>query len=710
MGKTIGIDLGTTNSVAAVSENGRVRVLSTGYAERLTPSVVSYQAARRNAHGDLIEGRILVGRPALNNFVSAPKDTIFSIKRLIGRPINDGIVQKMIDSRHFTYSILSNQDNAAEDYDIYVMLNGERYTPVDISAMILRQVKEDAERILGEPVTHAVITAPNYFGDRQRRATFAAGVQAGLIVKQILTEPTAAAISFGVDFQDERNYILVFDMGGGTTDVSVVQSVNARFKVLGMAGDMWLGGDDFDQALIEMIIAYIERNHDYSPRQNPYFMSLAKRAAEDAKKALSTLEIADINIPNAIIDPPISVSFSVTRSEFEDAIKTHLRRAEDLVTVALSESGIAPDRVTNVLLVGGSTFVPAVQQILAQKFGRERLRVHQDPSEAVAYGAALVAATLEAVVCPNCDAENPVDAEFCQTCGSSLRGVDAPPRQAQGSGFSRIEPLPNTISIGVKQGNRLDGISPIARKGTPYPLKEPLRRSFRTTQGTSLVMPIYEGESSKASENELQALIEVRFPSLVKAGAEAVVLLNIDENRLLTVSVEIESQNVNTGFIEIRSNVSAAGKHISQYVDLRQVVENLLTVGQSFLDNYGDFLELDRRGTRAKIEVDIKRARQALQDRDEKAMERIYHVLDRSIQNSGIASSLFIADIIILQVAYNSEVERIRRTIDEIKSALREGDREKVQMLKTPIDTFNSRYADAIIGNISPYGGVLEEE
>ncbi len=712
MGKTIGIDLGTTNSVAAIVENGKVRILSTGYGERLTPSVVSYETERRNSQGEKIgDGRILVGRSALNNFVRSPTDTIMSVKRLIGRPFNDKIVRQMVSGSRFTFAIEDNQDNDPEDFDIYVLLNGQRYTPVDISAMILRKVKEDAEQALGEEVTHAVITAPNYFGDRQRRATFEAGVKAGLQVKRILTEPNAAAISFGVDHEDENNYILVVDMGGGTTDISVVQSAQSQFKVIGMAGDMWLGGDDFDQVLIEMIVGYVEREFDYSPRQNPGFMSLAKSNAEEAKKALSRQEIADINMPNAVFEPPVSVNFSISRDEFETGINRHLRSVERLVLEAVSDANLTTDDITAVLLVGGSTLVPAVKRILREQFGQERLRVHQDPSEAVAYGAAIAASKIDVIVCPNCETENTVDRDTCKECDYSLTGIESTKPIATDRIDIIQEPLPRTISIGVAKGDRLDSVSPIVEKGRFYPLKEPVRKTFYTTQGTSLVLSIYEGESRRAKDNELQAIVEVHFPSIVKAGAEVVVSLNIDESKLLTVKVEVESQRVETDFIEIRGNVSSAGKHIAEYANLAQNIEKLVTICQSFLYNYGDFLDSDQRGRsgRVKIEDDIRRANEALQNRDEKVMRRMLPILDRSIQDSGIASSLFIADVIILQVAYNPEIERIRRTIEEIKTALRKGDRERVQLLKTTIDAFNSRYNDVLSSHITPHGGLPKE-
>ena len=704
MGKTIGIDLGTTNSVATIYENGNVRILPTSDREPLMPSVISYEKARYNYKGEkILSGRILVGRSALNNFGLAPKDTIISIKRLIGRPIVDKIVRKMIADTRFTYQIEDNYHENEDDHDIYVVINEERYTPVDISAMILQQIKADAEAELGEEVTHAVITAPTHFGDRQRRATFKAGQQAGLKVKQILSEPTAAALGYGYDFKDDRHFLLVFDMGGGTTDISVVQSANKRFKVLGQAGDMWLGGDDFDQVLIDMIIAYVENTYDYSPTHDAYFAALAKRTAEAAKKQLSISGIADISIPNAITDPIINVFFSVERQDFEKAIQDHIDRAEKLIDDALADAELSSTDITNVLMVGGSTFIPAVQRMLKRKFNPEIVQVHHDPTQAVAHGAGLVAAELQSIVCPNCEAENDSDNDVCRECGLSF--ADA---QISSNGVTRpdidipVEPLPRTIGIGVAEGNRIDIVSPIIEKGTPVPLMEPIQRTYYTTAGLSIVLPIYEGNSTNAHENDLQALIEIHLPSMVRAGSEIEVFLNVDQSRLLTVRVKVENHDVDTGDIEIHGNVADAGKIKSLYPNLHRNLEKMITIGKSFLENYGNFLDLDRRGTRGKIEDDLRQAEDALKTKNLTQMENVYHRLERTIQNSGIASSLFIANIIIMQVSYNQEVGRIRQTIEEIKKALENGDREQVQLLKTTIDTFNHRNHEALKVRLAP--------
>lgn len=316
MGKSIGIDLGTTNSAAAFYDR-EIRILPTRMHEPLTPSVVSYRKSRREGR----PGEILVGRAAVGNARLAPKDTIFSIKRLMGRTFDEPKVQEARD--RLSYELVESDD--ADDRGVRVLLNDEPYTPVEISAMILRQIKEDAELALGVEVTHAVITVPAYFEERQRAATREAGLQAGLIVKKIIDEPTAASVAFGIDRDDERHRVLVYDMGGGTFDISLIQMTNKEFQTLAIEGDMWLGGDDFDQEIVDAIIEWIKDKYDgFDPSGDERFLIAAKQEAEKAKIMLSGQEEVDLLIPAVTSAPEVGlmdVDMYITRQEFNGMIQ-----------------------------------------------------------------------------------------------------------------------------------------------------------------------------------------------------------------------------------------------------------------------------------------------------------------------------------------------------------------------------------------------------
>lgn len=400
--KAIGIDLGTTNSVAAYCELGRrdPRVLATSAGENLTPSVVSLRRSKRSPDGER-----LVGRAALNYAPSAPEDTIFSIKRLMGRDFADPAIAQV--RKTFNYKVVRGPN---EDPRAHVEFGGATRTPIQISAMILGKVKEDAEKFLGEAVTHAVITVPAYFNEGQRAATREAGEQAGLVVKKIIDEPTAAAIAFGVQMQPgDRHRILVYDLGGGTFDISILQMVRDQqgrdqFQVMQIEGDNWLGGDDFDQRIVEKIIRSMKAEYKVDPSGDKKFLLLAKSKAEEVKRALSQAVEADIVIPAAYRTDQgvmVDVEATVTRDEFEGMIRSYVDKSMELVRKALAQQNLTPEDVSDVLLVGGSTLVPLVYQAVENVFGKGKVRRNINPMECVALGASVLAATLRGVECPN---------------------------------------------------------------------------------------------------------------------------------------------------------------------------------------------------------------------------------------------------------------------------------------------------------------------
>ena len=385
--RAIGIDLGTTNSAAAIAADGDARILPTGSGEQLTPSVVSY-VKRRKAE----TGQIVAGRQAANNAARAPEDTVHSIKRLMGAVYGDPKLDDLVKRGGFTLAEPPGED--ATDHTVRVVIHGQALTPVEISAKILEKIKGDAEIALGERVTHAVITVPAYFEERQRNATAEAGKLAGLQVLKIIDEPTAAALAFGAGRESERNRVLVFDLGGGTFDISVIQMVSGNYAVMNIEGDNWLGGDDFDRVIVDRIIEWFKLEHDYDAAADSTLLAKARIEAEKAKKSLSVAETAEIFVPifHRIADQMVDLDLEVTREEFEADIKPLVDRTVDLVHRAMDEQSLEPSDFTEVLLVGGSTAVPLVQRAVTEVFGPGKVKRTVNPMECVALGAAHLAA------------------------------------------------------------------------------------------------------------------------------------------------------------------------------------------------------------------------------------------------------------------------------------------------------------------------------
>ncbi|HRC86736.1 MAG TPA: Hsp70 family protein, partial [Thermoanaerobaculia bacterium] len=427
--KAIGIDLGTTNSVAAYCEPGSKsppRVLGTSAGESFTPSVVGARRSPREANG----WEVLVGRAAANYAPRAPEETVFSIKRLMGRDFADPQVGKL--RGRFGYRVVA---GPGEDPRAHVELAGELWSPARISSRILEQIRLEAARDLGE-VRQAVITVPAYFHEGQRAATREAGEAAGLLVKKIIDEPTAAAVAFGVEARPgEHHRLLVYDLGGGTFDISILQLVkdeegHNHFEVLEIEGDAWLGGDDFDLSIVEKIIATVAGQTGEDPAVDRRFLLLAKEHAEKAKKALSQSEVTEIVIPAAYRSKSnlvVDVELGLERAELEQAIRPLVERSMALVQKALERQNLSREDISDVLLVGGSTLVPLVYRTVESFFGAGRVRRSLNPMECVALGASLLAASLRGVECPSCGTLNPESAERCGRpgCGASLASARA---------------------------------------------------------------------------------------------------------------------------------------------------------------------------------------------------------------------------------------------------------------------------------------------
>ena len=382
MGKIIGIDLGTTNSCVAILENGNVKVIENAEGARTTPSIIAYTN----------DGETLVGQPAKRQAVTNPQNTLYAVKRLIGRRFEENVVQK--DIQMVPYSIVK-----ADNGDAWVEVKGQKMAPPQISAEVLKKMKKTAEDYLGEPVTEAVITVPAYFNDSQRQATKDAGRIAGLDVKRIINEPTAAALAYGLDKAKGDHTVIVYDLGGGTFDVSVIEIAEVdgehQFEVLATNGDTFLGGEDFDIRLIDYLVDEFKKESGINLKGDPLAMQRLKEAAEKAKIELSSTQQTDVNLPYVTADAsgPKHLNVKVSRAKLESLVEDLVQRTIEPCRTALKDAGLDVSDIHEVILVGGQTRMPLVQKTVAEFFGKEA-RKDVNPDEAVAVGAASQGAVL----------------------------------------------------------------------------------------------------------------------------------------------------------------------------------------------------------------------------------------------------------------------------------------------------------------------------
>ncbi len=707
--KAIGIDLGTTNSVAAYCEPGRrnVRVLSNSAGENLTPSVVSVKRARRGGE----EAEILVGRAALNYGPSAPEDTILSIKRLMGRNYDDPQIREVVEN--YNYRVLPGPDG---DPRARVRLDGREYMPAEISAFILRKIKEDAGRALGDEVTHAVITVPAYFNEAQRAATREAGERAGLVVKKIIDEPTAAAVAFGFQTAgDERHRILVYDLGGGTFDISLVQMVKDQegrdqFQGLRIEGDNWLGGDNFDRHIIDKIVAWVERETHENPQQDKRFLFLAKRAAEEAKRALGEASSTDVVIPAAYRTGQgvfVDVDVPLSRAEFEGMIQAEVERSMELVRRALAHENLAPDLITEVLLVGGATLTPLVHRAVEGLFGSAKVLRSVNPMECVALGAGILAATLRGLECPQCRSENDEAAAQCRSCGASLAAA----RSVGDTGLVEVTAM--SLGIAAVKGAQGDVFVPIIPKGTAYPLREPMKRRFQASSGRRIVVPVYEGDHPVASKNSQQGVIEYDLPQEIESNTPVEVSFNYDRHRQLTVTITVPG----TRLIKtetLRHDRPPAAPPPAPEVEAapeetwQDELADTIEFARRFLEHYRPYMEI---GEATKLQRDLERAQQVLVFPDEVEGRRMNRLLQMDTFNAGVATQLFLADRA-TDGAPPEEALKIREAARAVRELYERGDRvrgaEQARLLKVLVaKSLERRGGIKEIADQEDYGGLL---
>ncbi len=565
MSKIIGIDLGTTNSVAAIVAAGVPKVIENREGSRLTPSVVAISKS----------GERLIGVLAKRQSVANPKNTIFSVKRLIGRRFTDPEVQK-------AKKILPYEIRESENGGVEVKMGDRWYKPEEISAMVLQKIKLDVEEKLGEEIKEAVITCPAYFNDSQRAATKAAGEIAGLEVKRILPEPTAAALAYGLD-KNKNARILVYDFGGGTFDISILEIGEGVIEVKGIGGDTFLGGDDFDQRIIQFLIDWFKKEEGVDLSEDILALQRLKEAAERAKQELSTLYETEINLPFITSTPsgPKHLYYKLTRSQLEDLTRDLVERSIELVKQTLAEINLKTSDIDDIVLVGGQTRMPLIQQKVKELFGKEP-RKDINPDEVVAVGAAIQAGILQ----------------------GEVREI------------LLLDVVPLTLAI-----ETLGGIAhPMIPKNTPIPYSK--KEIFTTAEDNQTVVEIHvvQGERPLAADNKTLARFLLEgIPPAPRGIPQIEVTFDVDQNGILTVtavdkgtgksqSVKI-TNSVNLSKEEIERLKKEAEEYAAQDFQKRKLAEaknqadNLIYQARKLLQEYQDKINPD---LKSQIENKIK--------------------------------------------------------------------------------------------------------
>jgi len=601
MGKIIGIDLGTTNSCVAVMENGKPRVIENSEGSRTTPSVVAFTA----------DGEILVGAPAKRQAVTNAANTFYAIKRLIGRRFEDPEVQK--DIKLMPYKIIR-----ADNGDAWVETSsGRKLSPQQISAEVLRKMKKTAEDYLGEEVTEAVITVPAYFNDAQRQATKDAGRIAGLEVKRIINEPTAAALAYGMDKKPGDSKIAVYDLGGGTFDISIIEIAEVdgehQFEVLSTNGDTFLGGEDFDNRLIDYIVSEFQKEQGVDLRKDPLAMQRLKEAAEKAKIELSSSQQTEVNLPYITADAsgPKHLAIRITRAKFESLVEDLIERTIEPCRIALKDAGLTVKDIDEVILVGGQTRMPKVQEKVKEFFGKEPRR-DVNPDEAVAIGAAIQAGVLKGEV-------------------KDVLLLDVTP-----------------LSLGIET---LGGVmTKLINKNTTIPTKATQIFSTADDNQTAVTIRVFQGEREMARDNKLLGEFNLEGIRPAPRGVPQIeVTFDIDANGILHVSARDKDTGkenkitikANSGLTEeqIQQMIRDAELHAAEDRRMRELVEArnqcdaLIHSVRKSLGELGDKVPA---AEKAKVESAISDAEQAIKGDDkariEAAMQHLAQVSAQAMQ------------------------------------------------------------------------------